>query len=376
MSEIEKRLLFHNMKAAVSKVALTILTCAAMAISLCGCTTSATTTNTAADTTNADVLVSWTDDSNTKKVLTEFVENAVDETSDGYIPEEDRIAVFDLDGTLISETNPYYFGFMLFFYRVLEDETYDAPEEIKTFAQDVCMPAMYAGELTSEINAQFSAYQNEVYAGMTLDDFKDLVNRWMKTEVHGQDGITYEESFFVPMKEVVEYLQDNDFMVYIVSAGNRLTSRYAVEDTLNIPVNQVIGSDVNLVATNQGDTEATSYVFQTDDEILRGSDTISKSDKFAKVQSIALEIGKQPVLAFGNSGGDESMLLYTITNNQYPAEAFILMCDDTERDWGNEEKAETIKEMAEKDGFNAVSMKDEFVTIYGDNAKKAASKEE
>ena len=84
-----------------------------------------------------------------------------------------------------------------------------------------------------------------------------------------------------------------------------------------------------------------------------------------KVFQIAQEIGKQPVLSFGNSSGDVSMHEYTITNNKYRAEAFMLIADDAERD--HADLVETGKRAAqwEERGYTVISMKNDFKTIYG-----------
>lgn len=362
----------------MTKIVLAVL-CAILAVALVVTlntkpaatdTTAAAQANKEVKTASADILADWSEDSQPKEVLVNFVSNSVDPDSEGYIPVENRIAVFDMDGTLLSETNPYYYEWMMFFYRVLNDEDYTAPEEIKTFVTDVAMPAVYDGKVTDEIDAQFSQYQADVYEGMTMDEYNDFVHEFMQQPVDGSSGMTYGETFYVPMKEVVEYLQGNDFTVYVVSGADRQTTRATVTEGLGIEPNNVIASDSSIVASNQGDEDGEFYTFTTDDEVQRGGDLIIKNLKMNKVSAINREIGIQPVLAFGNSSGDESMLLYTIQDNEYPAESFILMCDDTERDYGNEEKAASVKEMAEKDGFNAVSMKDDFTTIYKDGVKK------
>lgn len=312
----------------------------------------------------------WTKDSKVKQQLIDFVKNATDPKSEDYIPVENRIAVFDMDGTLLSETNPYYFEWMMFFHRVLDDPTYKAPEKIKKFVTDVAEPAVYDGKVTDEIDAQFSEYQAEVYKDMTLEEYEKYVQDFMDLPVNGQDGITYGESFYMPMRNVVDFLQDNDFQVYVVSGADRLTTRAAVTKELGIPANHVIASDSEIVATNEGDEDGEFYGYTKDDELVRGEELIKKNLKTNKVTAIAREIGIQPVLAFGNSSGDESMAIYTITDNEYPAEAFLLLCDDTERDHGNVEKAEKVAEMCKKDGFNTISMKNDFKTIYPEKAEK------
>ena len=123
------------------------------------------------------------------------------------------------------------------------------------------------------------------------------------------------------------------------------------------------------VASHQGDADGLNYLFEKNDEILRGGFTL-KDVKMNKVANIVREIGKQPVIAFGNSSGDSSMFNYTITNNKYAALAFSLLCDDLDRELGCMEKADKMRADCEKYGWIPVSMRDDFKTIYGDNVTR------
>ena len=87
-----------------------------------------------------------------------------------------------------------------------------------------------------------------------------------------------------------------------------------------------------------------------------------------KVVTIVNNIGKAPVLVFGNSSGDLAMGEYCV---QHGGKAFMLLCDDTERDYGKPEVAEEFKEDCKKRGFGTVSMRDEFETIYGEGIAMA-----
>ena len=89
-----------------------------------------------------------------------------------------------------------------------------------------------------------------------------------------------------------------------------------------------------------------------------------------KVVNIFREIGRQPVLAFGNSKDDASMLNYTITGNKYKSAAFFVLCDDLERELGDTAKAEKCRKLAEENGWYGISMRDDFKTIYGDNVQR------
>ena len=86
--------------------------------------------------------------------------------------------------------------------------------------------------------------------------------------------------------------------------------------------------------------------------------------------SIAEEIGKIPVLAFGNSTGDFSMMEYVLKNNKYKSKGFMVLCDDNVRENGNLGKASMIKNVSDENGYNTISMKDDWKTIYGYGVEK------
>ena len=108
---------------------------------------------------------------------------------------------------------------------------------------------------------------------------------------------------------------------------------------------------------------------------MAGGDLLIKNLKMSKVTVIQREIGQQPVLAFGNSSGDFSMANYVLTDNQYKSDAFMLCCDDLERENGNTEKADKMYASCEQYGFNPVSMKNDWTTIYGDGVTYTGAQE-
>ena len=132
----------------------------------------------------------------------------------------------------------------------------------------------------------------------------------------------------------------------------------------------MIGSDESFVGTNQGDTDGLKYTFSKDDELITGGNFLIKNLKMNKVSAIEREIGVKPVLSFGNSSGDEAMCNYVINKNEYKSAAFMLCCDDLERENGNTEKAEKMRKSCEENGYTAVSMKDDWTTIYGENVTR------
>ena len=104
--------------------------------------------------------------------------------------------------------------------------------------------------------------------------------------------------------------------------------------------------------------------------MVLGGKNLVKNLQMNKVALIEQEIGVQPVLAFGNSFSDGSMLNYAITGNKYKALAFMLRCDDLEREYGNMKKADEMQKDCEKYGWICVSMRNDWKTIYGDGIKR------
>ena len=191
-----------------------------------------------------------------------------------------------------------------------------------------------------------------------------------KTDVVGFDGMTYSQSFYLPMLEVIEYLKANDFDVWMVSACEREVVRALVE-RFNIPFDRVIATDVPYVASGKGDEAADDYNMGRDETILLGTplDEV-ECGKSGKSAAIAREIGKRPVLAFGNSSGDYAMLNSAEGNPDHTGMGFFVVCDDTQREYGNNEKAAEYYDDAEKNGWTAFSMANDWKTIYGDGVTK------
>ena len=238
----------------------------------------------------------WTKDSAAAQSLTDYVSKVTNEKdTENYIPVKDRIAVFDMDGTLTCETYYTYYDTMMFINYCLKDHPERVSDELKEAAAEI-RPGYTAGE---ELARNFA----KAYAGMTVDEFLNYVLKFREEAAPGYDGMTRGDSFYQPMVEVVDYLQDNGFTVYVVSGTDRIISRGIVKDNLNIPMSQVIGSDETIVASGQGGEDGLEYQLQKDDKIITGGQFVVKDLKMNKVSVIAQEIGEQPVLAFGNSTG-------------------------------------------------------------------------
>ena len=91
--------------------------------------------------TQDDPIACWNADSPTVASVISFAASVTDENSKDFVPEEKRIAVVDMDGTLYGELFPTYFDESLLLHRLLHDESYQASEEVLTWAKEVLAPA-------------------------------------------------------------------------------------------------------------------------------------------------------------------------------------------------------------------------------------------
>ena len=316
---------------------------------------------------NGSVLVSWYEDSYAKNQLVSCMQAITDVNSPDYIPVENRIAVFDFDGTLFCETDPDYFDHMLLAYRVLEDAEYR--DQASDFEKEVANKIVELSKTSSPVgglDVDHGVAVSTAFKGMTPEEFSDYIQGFKKISMPHYTGMNRGDGFYLPMLEVVEYLKANDFLVYVVSGTDRFIMRGLINNSpLELPPRQIIGSDERTMATNQGEEDGLKYTFTSEDEVVLAGEFIIKNLKMNKVSVIVQEIGQQPVLSFGNSTGDAAMANYVITNNPYRSLAFMLCCDDTERENGNLEKANDMYGLCTENNWVPVSMKNDWNTIYG-----------
>ena len=300
--------------------------------------------------------------------LKEYVEDVTNQKSANFIKEEDRIATFDMDGTFVGELYPTYFEYNLLEYRVLDDPDYKdkAPEDVKEAGQAIRNFVRNGDKLPDGFDMIHARAAAKAYAGMTLAEFDAYVKAYAKKQANGFRGMTYGESFFKPMLEVFDYLKANGFTFYVVSGSDRFICRALVE-SLGFNPTRVIGMDVKLMSSNQGEEAGVYYTMGKEEEIIRTDQLIIKNLKTNKVLQINQEIGKTPVLSFGNSGGDAAMHNFCLGNTQYKTAVFMLIADDPDRDHANREKALDLGTKWKNAGYHVISMRDDFATIYGDD---------
>ena len=321
----------------------------------------------------------WNSNSTALQQLKTFVAEVTDESSDKFVPVCDRIATFDVDGTLLCETAPYYFNWMLYLHRYLYDDTFTPDEENLTRAKEIEDYVKNHKSLPDGWGDRQQEDQAMGFVGFTQKEMEDYVTHFIETEpVWELSNLTWGTALYWPMIEVVSYLVANDFQVFICSGVDRDVCHAILKDIYEIPRYRIMSSDVYYLPEfllkdmdYKGSPFFESYSFDQ----LKGQRVVRGTFKnlctsFNKVDAITRELAQKPILAWGNSTGDFPMFEFVSVDNPYPSIAFCLLCDDTERELGNPSKAQKCKTACEENGWVAVSMHDEWATIYGPGVER------
>ena len=309
-----------------------------------------------ASTTVVDPLPSWNQGIVKARILN-FVKNITNSESTNYITPEDRIAVFDNDGTLWSEKPTYFQGF--FVLDRLEELSKSNPEII---SRNPKVQQLLLNKNLTDLQLSIKDVLSLVlltHSNITQHEFNKMVQKWAETAHHPQTNKRFVQMVYQPMNELIEFLKNNDFKTFIVSAGGIDFVREALSNVYGISTDQIIGSSIKFKyvnGTNGGNST-----------ILREPELASFNQKEVKPENIQLHIGKVPVFAAGNSDDDLEMLRYTADNNNLGKSLEILVHhDDGVREYSYDTLAENMLIEAQRRNWTIVSMKDDFRIIYPD----------
>lgn len=303
----------------------------------------------------ADPLPSWNDGAG-KQAIVDFVESVTTEGGPDYVVPSERIAVFDNDGTLWGE-QPVYVQLAFVLDRVKElapqHPEWNTTEPFRSVLADDLAGVAASGEkgLVEMVAA--------THAGMTSEEFERIASDWIATARHPESGKPYTEHVFQPMIELIGYLKDNSFKVFIVSGGGVEFMRPWTEEIYGIPPENVVGSSIK-----------TKYEELRDGEpaVVRLPEIDFIDDKAGKPVGIHKFIGQRPIAAFGNSDGDFEMLEWTTSG---PGRRFgaLVHHDDAEREYAYDRDSHIGKlarglDEAPARGWTIISMKDDWKVIY------------
>ena len=299
-------------------------------------------------------LLSW-NDTEIKNSLIEFVSKITNKESSDFIPEEDRIAVFDNDGTLWTE-QPLQVEFFYALYRA--EKLAEANPVLKN-------DPVFNAFLNKDVKTLLTFPKQEIiellfktHDGKTPEEFKSYVKEWFDSAVHPLFKFSFYNTAFKPQLELLSYLKDNGFKIFIVSGGGVDFMRTVAEKIYGIPNERVTGSSGMTKLEYDGTVPV----------VVRLPQLRSFDDRDEKVNNIHLHIGKRPVLAFGNSDGDLAMLRYTLAGKGLRM-ALLLHHDDGVREvaYDKDFKISPLNEalnVAAAEGINVVSMKNDWKEVF------------
>ncbi len=299
-------------------------------------------------------LPSW-NDTPTKKAVLDFVARVTTTGAPDFVTPAERIATFDNDGTLWCE-QPIY------------TEIAFALDRIKTLApkhpewkDKQPFKAVLEGDRATLLAGGEKALFEIVTAthtGMTVEDFEQSAKDWLATARHPRFDRPYTECIYQPMLEVMSYLREKGFKIYIVTGGTTNFVRAFGEKLYGVPPEQVIGTTFK--------TKFEARDGKSDLMILPQLDLID--DRAGKPVGIGRSIGRRPLMAFGNSDGDFEMLEYT-TTGKGPRFGLIVHHTDAEREYAYDRKSPVGRlakalDQVPKRGWTVVDMKKDWKVIF------------
>lgn len=304
--------------------------------------------------THADDLPSW-NDGPAKQAIVKFVKAVTDESSKDFVSIEQRIAVFDNDGTLWAE-QPAYFQLLFAFDRIKAL----APQHPEWKTQQP-----YAAVLNNDMKALASSGEKGLleilaatHAGMTTAEFKAIVGNWIFSAEHPRFKRPYSELVYQPMVELLRYLRANGFKTFIVSGGGVEFMRPFTESVYGIPPEQVVGS-----------SGLTKFELRDGQPVLVKQAKVEFIDDGpGKPAGINRFIGRQPIFAFGNSDGDQQMLEWTAAGSGLRFLGLVHHTDAA-REWAYDRKSQIGKldkalDEAVAKKWTVVDMKAEWRKVF------------
>ena len=303
-------------------------------------------------------LSSW-NDTPTRAAITAFVERVT--SGPDAVPVEERIAVFDNDGTLWTE-KPMPVELVFILHRWVEMAEAD-PSLRQRQPWKAAVERDYAF-LAGAIDKHYAGDESDLkvlmagvfgaFAGTEVEAYGARAGAFIRDGVHPTFKRPYQTVGFLPMVELLRYLEANGFTTYIASGGNRDFMRGFASDIYGIPPERIIGSSSELTWVEDGDG---SLVYAAAPDVF--------DDGPAKPIRIWSRIGRRPLIAGGNSNGDIPMLVFAGTGSR-PGLRLLVLHDDPEREADYVKGAETALERARAEDWTVISVKDDWRTVFAD----------
>jgi phosphoserine phosphatase len=307
------------------------------------------------------MLDSW-NDTKARADIEDFVNRVTGEGPD-FVPAEERIAVFDNDGTLWCEKPmPVQLDYTIHRLGAMADadaslrdtQPWKAAYEKDNEWMGQAMVKHYQGD-DGDLQLLMGAIPKAL-EGMTVDQYAEEVSRFIVNAKHPTLDRTYSTCAYQPMVELLRFLEASGFTPYIASGGDRDFMRPFAGELYGIPPERVIGS-----------SQQVEY-----QELEDGTDVLYKpqmdvfDDGAEKPVRIWSRIGRRPVVAGGNSNGDVPMLRFARVTGR-PALRLLVLHDDADREFDYTAGAEEALSRAEERDWTVVSIKDDWSRVFSDS---------
>jgi phosphoglycolate phosphatase-like HAD superfamily hydrolase len=311
-----------------------------------------------------DPLPSWNDGA-AKQAIVAFVKDTTTQGSPKFVPPAERIATFDQDGTLWVE-HPMYSFAMYALERV--PVLIKAKPELAKVPPFSTVLEILKGDRAAVAKLTMPDVEKilaATYTNRSVDQFNAEVTKWIAEAKDPRWKKPYTELTYLPMQEVLTYLRANGFKTYIVTGGGQDFVRTYSEKVYGIPPEQVVGT-AGVVKYSYA-KDGKPYLFKEPKLLLN-------DDFTGKPEGIHLMIGRRPLMAAGNSGGDRQMLEYTKSGDGARLSMLVLH-DDAKREYAYGPAkglpntkvgtfTQALYDEATKKGWIVISMKDDWKKIF------------
>lgn len=301
----------------------------------------------------AEALPSW-QDSAARAALLKFITDVTQVGGARYVEPEDRIAVFDNDGTLWSEQPlPFQVLFMI-------DQLKAVAPQHPEWRRNPIFKALMAHDTATLAKHEKAALQLLMVAnsGMTTQEYDESIRNWLASAKHPTLNRPYTELVYQPQLELLKLLRANGFTVWIVSGGTTEFMRVFADKEYGVAPENVAGTEEKLKFDMRGNEAL----------LIREPGLDFWNDGANKPVGIFRAIGRRPILAFGNSDGDREMLEYT-TAGPGPSLGLLLDHDDGEREFAYGRRPGSMSldkawNEAPTRGWILVSLKQDWKTVF------------
>jgi phosphoglycolate phosphatase-like HAD superfamily hydrolase len=302
-------------------------------------------------------LDSWRDGP-TKSAVVDFVARVSEDGEPDFVEPAARVAVFDNDGTLWCEKPmPIQLDFTVRRLAELaradptlqDRQPYKAAYENDLHWMGAAMVKHYQGD-DSDLKLLMGAITS-AFETVTVTEYDAQVKAFFAEASHPTLRKAYRDCGYLPMVELLRYLEGHGFATYIASGGDRDFMRPVAGDLYGIPPERVIGSALGLKYQAEGGR--TSLLYKAAMDFF--------DDGPEKPVRIWSRIGRRPILSCGNSNGDVPMLSYVADG---PALRLLILHDDAEREFDYTAGAEEALATAGQEDWTVVSIKNDWAEVF------------